>query len=300
MDPRHQRLVHGIQGDTRNRANQGSTRPKAGPLCHPSLSCAIFFDISRMVLRWLFLTCSIVWVPEVFGQAVPAMANTPATGAEAFWVSGPIFADAPKLSAGIRDILSADLNSDGRLDKVYATRKGLLVQWGEDTPELWGEPEALTLPDATGSPLQLLANGSSQLGEIQKSPFAMHGEVGWSEVPQFWVRWSAPERMLGYRFDGERLSTVTQVSLSPGLLVDVTRGGVVFGPSVDGKIYLEEFGVRRVLTARVPPLEHLQWTDVDGDESVICCSKKERAGLGWFGWKMDKCSPSNGFRRRQH
>ena len=233
-----------------------------------------------MVLRWLFLTCSIVWVPEVFGQAVPAMANTPATGAEAFWVSGPIFADAPKLSLGIRDILSADLNSDGRLDKVYATSKGLLVQWGEDTPELWGEPEALTLPDATGSPLQLLANGSSQLGEIQKSPFAMQGEVGWSEVPQFWVRWSAPERMLGYRFDGERLSTVTQVSLSPGLLVDVTRGGVVFGPSVDGKIYLEEFGVRRVLTARVPPLEHLQWTDVDGDGISDLLLKKREGGFG--------------------
>jgi hypothetical protein len=198
-----------------------------------------------------------------------------------FWVSESVFISPPAGVREVHDVLCQDVNGDGRLDRLYAHPDGLTVEFGDSSPSGWSDPIALALPPLTGFPTEIFP--SAKFLEERAgahTPWSMDGELNRDLLPAFWCRWKGPDRVFGFRIEGRRVLITQSVQLSPKQLVDVTERGLVYGPDGDGKIYLDEYGVRRVLTSNVPPLDWMKWADADGDGQRDLIVKKRSGGLG--------------------
>lgn len=198
-----------------------------------------------------------------------------------FWVSKSDFIDSPTGVGEIHDVLCQDINGDGLLDRLYAHPNGLIAEFGDFSPSGWSDPTPLVLPALSGFPSTLFPSEkflSTRSGE--GTPWSMDGELNRDQLPAFWCRWTGPDRVLGFRVDGTRAIATFEVKLSPTQLIDVTPGGLVYGPDDEGKVYLDEYGVRRILTSHVPPLDWMKWSDVDGDGESDLVVKKREGGLG--------------------
>lgn len=198
-----------------------------------------------------------------------------------FWISQSVFIPPPIGVGEIHDVLCQDINGDGVLDRLYAHPEGLIAEFGDDSPSGWSEPTPLVLPALSGFPTSLFPSEKfTRTPPGEKTPWSMDGELDLDLLPAFWCRWTGPDRVIGFRLEGTKVIVTREVQLSPSQLVDVTPGGLVYGPSEDGKIYLDEYGVRRVLSANVPPLDWMKWSDVDGDREHDLIVKKRGGGLG--------------------
>lgn len=178
----------------------------------------------------------------------------------------PRMLDAPKevedwVSFGMRD-----LDFDGFEDRLFLHNNGLLIEWGQPAgivPEL-GERCHY---NEEGNALRILMPPNLRKQGTSNNPWDLNGEIEDSGLAQFWIEWGGPKRVIGFVIINREIRKVKEILLEPESAAFATDGGILFGPDKSGKLYLDEFGVTRVLTRNCPPLRQLNFVDLDGDGS---------------------------------
>lgn len=201
-----------------------------------------------------------------------------------FLFAEPQLRDAPR---EVRDWLSfgmRDWNLDGSMDELYVHGAGLVLVWGKPMG-LVEEGQARSIFMDTGTPLAILSSPPHHESSAH-SPWDFSGEYASNGLAQFWVEWGGPRRAIGFKIEGQEIKKVKEIFLGPESAAEVTVGGLVFGPDENGKLFLDEFGVLRVLTRNCPPLSDIKYLDLDDDgyRDLLIQTKDGRVGVA-FGHK---------------
>lgn len=228
----------------------------------------------------------IVVVGDGWGQSVHSFVQQhpgPPWSRDDFWVSSKQTSPVPSALKEVKDILCKDLDGDGVLDRLYAGIHGLTIEWGLKVPERWSPASHLSFEHLPGELEEFLVHAAPQPQFQKRTPWSMQGDLNeGSRRIGFWVRWGGPERLLGFCVQKNRqISVEVEIPLAPNAHVNATEHGVIFGPDEEGKIYLQEHGVRQVLSTDTPPLWYLDFKDVDqnGERDLIVRKKSGAFGI---------------------
>lgn len=202
--------------------------------------------------------------------------------------------DAPKEVRSWLSFGMHDFDSDGYSDELYAHDEGLVIVWGGALGIAKTGKARSTFVDQ-GTPMHVLLPPVTSKESAAHNPWDYKGEDVARGLPQFWVEWGGPNRMVGFILDGREIKKHKEILLGPEAAVDATSGGLVYGPDENGKLMLNEFGVLRVLTRNCPPLSKLRYLDLDadghrdllihtkgGDVGVAFGHKGQLKGLHWL------------------
>ena len=225
---------------------------------------------SNKWLSWVVAVCAMQSV-GASGQGMPDW--NPLQFAQ------PQMWDAPK---EVRDWVSfgmRDLDSDGYQDQIYAHDAGLVLTWGGQ-PGIQRTVASKSTFTEAGKPLRVLMAPKTQQEMGVSNPWDYDGEVATSGLPQFWVEWGGPRRVIGFSIVDREIRKIKEILLDPSSALAVTDGGILYGPDAQGNLLLEEFGVRRVLTRKCPPVKQMRYIDLDADGSRDLLIQKRNGDIG--------------------